>query len=69
MTESQGNAVKMSKQKREHGVIAVTGAAALLALAVKLGITAFNSHRKNRKKKGLFITHFRFHRNSPVRSD
>ncbi|KAK9934450.1 hypothetical protein M0R45_021595 [Rubus argutus] len=51
MTESQGNAVKMSKQKREHGVIAVTGAAALLALAVKLGITAFKLSPEEQKEE------------------
>ncbi|ONI30163.1 hypothetical protein PRUPE_1G234500 [Prunus persica] len=53
MTESQGNSEKMSKQKRERSLLAVSGAAALLVLAVNLGINAFNSHRKNRKNKDL----------------
>lgn len=60
MTESQGNSEKMSKQKRERSLLAVSGAAALLVLAVNLGINAFNSHRKNRKNKGLFITYLIF---------
>ncbi|XP_034201270.1 probable thimet oligopeptidase isoform X2 [Prunus dulcis] len=53
MTESQGNSEKMSKQKRERSLLAVSGAAALLVLAVNLGINAFNSHRNNRKNKDL----------------
>lgn len=54
MTESQGDGEKVTKQRRDRTVLAFTGAAALLALAVNFGITAFNSHKQKRKKKGLF---------------
>uniref|UniRef100_A0A2P2KF74 Uncharacterized protein n=1 Tax=Rhizophora mucronata TaxID=61149 RepID=A0A2P2KF74_RHIMU len=53
MTESQGDGVKMTKRNRERNLLAFTGAAALLALAVNLAFSAFNSHRKKLKKKDL----------------
>ncbi|XP_019176680.1 PREDICTED: probable thimet oligopeptidase [Ipomoea nil] len=43
-----------AKQKREkQKLIAITGAAALLAVAVNFAITAFNSHKRNRKRKEI----------------
>ncbi|KAM1633555.1 hypothetical protein ACFXTN_010597 [Malus domestica] len=54
MTEIPGNGEKMPRQKRERSsLLAFGGAAALLALAANLGITAFNAHMKNRRKKDL----------------
>ncbi|XP_041015935.1 probable thimet oligopeptidase [Juglans microcarpa x Juglans regia] len=52
MTESQGTGDKMATEhKRDRrNVLAFTGAAALLALAVNLAISAFNSHKKKTKK-------------------
>ncbi|KAF5442942.1 hypothetical protein F2P56_035547 [Juglans regia] len=52
MTESQGTADKMATEhKRDRrNVLALTGAAALLALAVNLAISVFNSHKKKTKK-------------------
>ncbi|KAI3516067.1 hypothetical protein L1887_14976 [Cichorium endivia] len=44
----------MSAQKRDRkNLVAVTGAAAFLAVAVKFAIDAINSKRSNLKKKGL----------------
>lgn len=44
----------MSKQKRDrNNLLAITGAAALLTIAVNFAITAINSKRRNRKKKDL----------------
>ncbi|KAM7487196.1 hypothetical protein LguiB_024680 [Lonicera macranthoides] len=43
-----------TKQKKErNNLLALTGAAALLAIAVNFAITAINSHKINRKKKVL----------------
>ncbi|KAM2535042.1 hypothetical protein TB1_020681 [Malus domestica] len=54
MAETRGNGEKMPKQKWERSrLLAFGGAAALLAVAATLGITAFNAHTKNRKKKYL----------------
>ncbi|KAJ7957621.1 putative Oligopeptidase [Quillaja saponaria] len=54
MTERQGKSEKMGKQKRGGNLIVLTGAAALLAFAVNLAITAIDYHKKkNRKKKDL----------------
>ena len=51
MKESEG------KHNRERNLLALTGAAALLALAANLAFSAFNSHRKKTKKKGpLFFS-------------
>ncbi|KAK4597735.1 hypothetical protein RGQ29_015308 [Quercus rubra] len=47
MKESEG------KHNRERNLLALTGAAALLALAANLAFSAFNSHRKKTKKKDL----------------
>lgn len=54
MTESEGKSEKMaSEQKRDRtNLLALTGTAALLALAVNLAVSAFNSHKKRTKKKG-----------------
>jgi thimet oligopeptidase len=57
MAESQGKSEKMAKHKRDRNTLALTGAAALLALAANFAISAFNSHRKKTNKKGsLFLT-------------
>lgn len=55
MTESEGKSEKMaSEQKRDRtNLLALTGTAALLALAVNLAVSAFNSHKKRTKKKDL----------------
>ncbi|XP_015894417.2 probable thimet oligopeptidase [Ziziphus jujuba] len=54
MTESQGDGEKMTKQwRRDRTLLTFTGAAALVALAVNFGITAFNSHKQKRKKQDL----------------
>ncbi|KAL5552527.1 hypothetical protein UlMin_039928 [Ulmus minor] len=53
MTESEGNQEKISKQRRDRNLLAFTGAAALLALAVNFGVTAYNSHKQKRKRRDL----------------
>ena len=53
MTESEGNGEKIPKRRRERNLLAFTGAAALLALAVNLGIAAYNARKQNKKKKGF----------------
>ncbi|XP_054786982.1 probable thimet oligopeptidase [Prosopis cineraria] len=54
MTGSEENSEKMVKQKRDRSLLAFTGAAAVLAIAVNLGITAIKHQReKNRRKKDL----------------
>ncbi|KAF3431110.1 hypothetical protein FNV43_RR25840 [Rhamnella rubrinervis] len=53
MTESQGDSEKVTKHRRDRTVLAFTGAAAVLAVAVNFGIAAFNSHKQKRKKKDL----------------
>uniref|UniRef100_A0A2N9FSA7 Peptidase M3A/M3B catalytic domain-containing protein n=1 Tax=Fagus sylvatica TaxID=28930 RepID=A0A2N9FSA7_FAGSY len=53
MAESQGKSEKMAKHKRDRNTLALTGAAALLALAANFAISAFNSHRKKTNKKDL----------------
>ncbi|KAG6650737.1 probable thimet oligopeptidase [Carya illinoinensis] len=52
MTESQGTGDKMATEHKRgrRNVLAFTGAAALLVLAVNLAISAFNSHKKKTKK-------------------
>lgn len=47
--ERERNAEKMSKQRRDRNILALTGATAVAVLAVNFVITAFN---KRRKKKG-----------------
>ncbi|PON71619.1 Peptidase M3A/M3B [Trema orientale] len=59
MTESEGNREKMPRKKRERNLIAFTGGAALLALAVNIGIAAYNSHKLKKKKKDLPGSNFR----------
>ncbi|KAM6555594.1 hypothetical protein CsatB_002613 [Cannabis sativa] len=59
MSETQRNDEKMSKHKRDRNLLAFTGGAALLALAVNLGIAAFNSHKQRKKKKDLPGSSFR----------
>ncbi|KAF5726694.1 putative oligopeptidase [Tripterygium wilfordii] len=53
MTEGQEESEKMTKQKRNQNVLVLTGGAALLAVAVNIAISAFNSHRQRAKKKDL----------------
>lgn len=50
--ESQGNRRKMNRPKRENQLLAFTGAAAVLALAVNLAVSAVRAHRRNRRRKG-----------------
>ncbi|XP_027336768.1 probable thimet oligopeptidase isoform X2 [Abrus precatorius] len=54
MTETEGKCEKMDKQKKGVTLLAFTGAAAVLAIAANLAITAVKYHKdKNvRKKKG-----------------
>lgn len=54
MTEGEGKSKKMAtEEKRDRtNLLALTGTAALLALAVNLVVSAFNSHKKRTKKKG-----------------
>ncbi|XP_024023972.1 probable thimet oligopeptidase isoform X2 [Morus notabilis] len=53
MAETEGNREKMPKQKGERSVLALTGAAAILVLAVNFGIKVYNSRKQNKKKKDL----------------
>ncbi|XP_062157703.1 probable thimet oligopeptidase [Alnus glutinosa] len=55
MTEGEGKSKKMAtEEKRDRtNLLALTGTAALLALAVNLVVSAFNSHKKRTKKKDL----------------
>ncbi|KAM3706119.1 hypothetical protein ACJW30_03G131000 [Castanea mollissima] len=53
MKESEGKSEKIAKHNKERNLLALTGAAALLALAANLAFSAFNSHRKKTKKKDL----------------
>ncbi|XP_010556176.1 PREDICTED: probable thimet oligopeptidase [Tarenaya hassleriana] len=53
MTESEGTDEKSSGSKRKLNLVAFTGAAGLLGLAISLAIFAFTSHRGKSKKKGL----------------
>lgn len=55
MKESEGKSEKIAKHNKERNLLALTGAAALLALAANLAFSAFNSHRKKTKKKGFFF--------------
>ena len=54
MAESEGKREKMDKQRKgPRGVIALTGAAAVVAIAVNLAVTAIKYHKeKKAKKKG-----------------
>lgn len=62
-SESGGKSEKMvNEQKRgRRNVLALTGAAALVALAVNLAISGFNSLKKQTEKKGFLY----FLSNSP----
>lgn len=53
MTESEGNCEKMAKQKKKGvSLLALTGAAAVIAIAANLAITAIKYRKeKNAKKK------------------
>ena len=53
-TESERKSEKMAtEQKRDRSnLLALTGTAALVALAVNLAVSAFNSHKRRTKKKG-----------------
>ncbi|KAG4975400.1 hypothetical protein JHK87_032221 [Glycine soja] len=54
MTESEGKGKKMGKEKRRGIILAFTGAAAVLAIAANLAITAIKYQKaKNAKKKDL----------------
>ncbi|XP_028772246.1 probable thimet oligopeptidase [Neltuma alba] len=54
MTGSEEKSEKMVRQKRDRSLLAFTGAAAVLAIAVNLAITAIKHHKeKNRRKKDL----------------
>lgn len=53
MAETEGNREKMPKQKGERSVLALTGATAILVLAVNFGIKVYNSRKQNKKKKGF----------------
>ncbi|XP_031388590.1 probable thimet oligopeptidase isoform X1 [Punica granatum] len=53
MEESRANTEKMNRPKRERQLLALTGAAALLAVAANLAISAVKSHLKNRQRKDL----------------
>lgn len=56
MTEREGKREKMDKQQKGRSLIAVTGTAAVLAIAVNLAITAIKHHKeKNAKKKGTLL--------------
>lgn len=61
MTESEGKREKMEKLKKgggRGGLIAFTGTAAVLAIAVNLVITAIkHQNAKNAKKKGTPSSH------------
>lgn len=53
MTENEGKREKMEKLKKGRGMIAFTGTAAVLAIAVNLVIAAVKHQKeKNAKKKG-----------------
>lgn len=41
------------KKKERRNLIVLTGAAALVAVAVNFAIVAFNTHYKNRRKKSM----------------
>lgn len=59
MTESEGKREKMVK--KGGNLLAFTGAAAFLAIAANLAITAFKYHKqKNAKKKGTHSSFFFF---------
>ncbi|XP_059448669.1 probable thimet oligopeptidase isoform X2 [Corylus avellana] len=55
MTQSERKSEKMAtEQKRDRtNLLALTGTAALVALAVNLAVSAFNSHKRRTKKKDL----------------
>ncbi|XP_065873653.1 probable thimet oligopeptidase [Euphorbia lathyris] len=55
MADSQGNTedLTLRRRKRDRNLLALTGAAALLAVTATFAISAFNSHRKKSKKKDL----------------
>ncbi|CAJ1852963.1 unnamed protein product [Sphenostylis stenocarpa] len=54
MTESEGKREKMRKENKRGSLLVFTGAAAVLAIAANLAITAFRHHKeKNAKKKDL----------------
>ncbi|PNY07048.1 neurolysin [Trifolium pratense] len=54
MTENEGKREKMENTKKTRGIIAFTGTAAVLAIAVNLVITAIKHQKqKNAKKKDL----------------
>ncbi|XP_061368085.1 probable thimet oligopeptidase isoform X1 [Gastrolobium bilobum] len=54
MTESEGKCEKMDKQKKGRNLLAFTGTAALLAIAVNLALTAIKYRKeKNAKTKDL----------------
>ncbi|KAL5171186.1 putative thimet oligopeptidase [Glycine soja] len=54
MTESEGKGKKMGQEKRRGIILAFTGAAAVLAIAANLAITAIKYQKaKNAKKKDL----------------
>ncbi|KAJ8758908.1 hypothetical protein K2173_002687 [Erythroxylum novogranatense] len=53
MAESEENSEEMVKRKSESRMLAFTGGAAFLALAVSLVVSAFNSYRNKSKKKDL----------------
>ena len=46
------------KKDRRYNLLAFTGSAALLALAINLAISAVNAHTKKRKRRGLFFFFF-----------
>ncbi|XP_030449425.1 probable thimet oligopeptidase [Syzygium oleosum] len=51
--EGQGDRARTSKPKRENQLLAFTGAAAALALAANLAVSAVRAHRRNRRRKDL----------------
>ncbi|KAJ4710921.1 putative Oligopeptidase [Melia azedarach] len=50
--ERERNAEKMSKQRRDRNILALTGATAVAVLAVNFVITAFNKRRKKKDLQG-----------------
>lgn len=54
--KKERNSEKMEREKkkdRRYNVLAFTGSAALLALAINLAISAINAHARKRKRRGL----------------
>ncbi|GAV80368.1 Peptidase_M3 domain-containing protein [Cephalotus follicularis] len=53
MTENEGKSEKLSKGSRDHNLVALTGAAAVLALAVHFVFSALHHHKRKSKTKDV----------------